>query len=874
MSTYCFISKLRKGAGFSTCSVLPMLSVLSAVLIALQLLLSSVAYASSTASNYTFGNNQPLDQASVSVVRLTVTYTAPATIPPAPACTTTVTGLGVLVGSWPTTAGSTDFTNWIMTDGTLVDPQGVSCGTGKPIEALSSLQLYVNDAYTSATGNPTSSPLLKSLTCTPTGCTDGTVSASIMCQVSTPCSKGVVLLPFHTTTPQPFIDVATADQTTTLPFGVGLASPTPGTITPTPAQAAQLLTPFKVANTSDPKNELGMPIVNTLGQLLDMNTKAVDTGGTIRSYVTSQLSPGPLGQGGHTNSLRDSWNNGITAYYTGDYVSAQTDFRNAGTHNNLFRAGVAFWTLATAKAGGTGANGSGGKTPSPTKTTGSNSTPAHNGVNILGYNISDSILTALVIGALVLLIIILALVTFAVVRRQVRHRKEFAELNRRAEVDAAQIAQKEKEESLRTHQGRNFPQSFNPINAAPPMPPQAQTQAQPAPNLRCPNCGTPVNPTDNFCPNCRSPISLTDSGLNVRLNKPPVSSPLPAVSQASPVAGLVPSAAFSDMPTEEIPFGAAGNVGAAQNGNEKTIPLVVRNSTPRSAPPVEQFSGHNLGMIVGTQSDPGIKRKHKPNEDSIFAAEGMLNSNVQAPTFGLFVVADGMGGHANGQDASRLAIQTIVDTLMPRLTSNEPFTDDAFAQLLADGVQKANMAVHQRNLEHRADMGTTMTATLIVGTNAYMANVGDSRTYLYRQPEGLKKITNDHSVVASLVDAGIIKPDDIYTHPKRNQIYRSLGEKPVVDVDTFKVPLKPGDKIVLCSDGLWDMVRDPIIEQVLNTVPDPTQTRHALIQAALDGGGEDNVSVIVIHIANSPQGAGLSGVQVLAQPEAPQFPPM
>src|SRR5581483_9578909 len=163
---------------------------------------------------------------------------------------------------------------------------------------------------------------------------------------------------------------------------------------------------------------------------------------------------------------------------------------------------------------------------------------------ILGYTISDSILTALVIGALVLLIIILALVTFAVVRRQVRHRKEFAELNRRAEVDAAQIAQKEKEESLRTHQGRNFPQSFNPINAAPPMPPQAQAQAQPAPNLRCPNCGTPVNPTDNFCPNCRSPISLSDSGLNVRLNKPPVSSPLPTISQASPVAGLVPSAAF------------------------------------------------------------------------------------------------------------------------------------------------------------------------------------------------------------------------------------------------------------------------------------------------------------------------------------------
>lgn len=873
MSRYCFISKLRKGAGFSTCSMLPMLSVLSGVLIALQLLLSSVAYASSTASGYTFGNKQPLDQASVSVVRFLVTYTAPP-VPPAPACSTTSTGLGVLVGSWPTTAGSTDVTNWIMTDGSLIDPHGISCGTGKPTEALSTIQIYVNDAYTNATGNLASS-LLKTLTCTPTDCTDGSASASITCQVSPICSGGVVLVPFHTTTPQPFIDVATADQTQTsstaqAPFGIGLASPTTGTSTPTPAQATQLLAPVQVPNITDPKNELGMPIVNTLGQLLDMTTKAVDTGGSIRSFVTGQLSPG---QTGHTNSLRDSWHNGIAAYYAGDYVNAQTDFRNAGTHNNLFRAGVAFWTLATAKAGngGTGANGgSTGKTLTPGKTPGSNSNSAPNSVNLFGYSISDSLFTALVVGALVLLIIILALITFAVVRRQARHRKEFAELNRRAEVDAAHIAQKEKEESLRTHQRWNSPQSFNPVNAAPPV----QAQAQPVPNLRCPNCGTPVSQTDNFCPNCRSPLSLTDSGLNVRLNKPPISSPLPAVSQASPVAGLAPSTAFSDMPTEEIPFGAAGTVGAAQNGNEKTTPLIVRNSTPRSASPVEQFSGHKLGLIVGTQSDPGIKRKHKPNEDSIFAAEGMLNNNVQAPAFGLFVVADGMGGHANGQDASRLAIKTIVDTLMPRLTSNEPFTDDDFAHLLADGVQKANMAVHQRNLEHHADMGTTMTATLIIGTNAYMANVGDSRTYLYRQPEGLKKITNDHSVVASLVDAGIIKPDDIYTHPKRNQIYRSLGEKPVVDVDTFKVPLKPGDKIILCSDGLWDMVRDPIIEQVLNTVPDPTQTRHALIQAALDGGGEDNVSVIVIHIANSPQGAGLSGVQVLAQPEAPQYPPM
>jgi serine/threonine protein phosphatase PrpC len=189
-------------------------------------------------------------------------------------------------------------------------------------------------------------------------------------------------------------------------------------------------------------------------------------------------------------------------------------------------------------------------------------------------------------------------------------------------------------------------------------------------------------------------------------------------------------------------------------------------------------------------------------------------------------------------------------------------------------VQHANQSVHQRNMELRADMGTTITAALIVGATAYVANVGDSRTYLYRKPEGLRKVTNDHSVVASLVEAGIIQPDDIYTHPKRNQIYRSLGEKPVVDVDCFKVALQPEDKLLLCSDGLWDMVRDPAIERILNAVPDPSQTGNALIKAALDGGGEDNVSVIVVQITEVAQRTGVAGVQLLARPEEPQWPPL
>src|SRR5215467_10468405 len=125
---------------------------------------------------------------------------------------------------------------------------------------------------------------------------------------------------------------------------------------------------------------------------------------------------------------------------------------------------------------------------------------------------------------------------------------------------------------------------------------------------------------------------------------------------------------------------------------------------------IEQLQSHNLSLAVGYLTDPGIKRKHKPNEDSLFAMQGTETYNSLPQEFGLFVVADGMGGHTNGQDASRLAIQTIIDYILPRISENKQVGSEAFSKLLRDGVQCANQAVHQRNLEERADMGTTMTA--------------------------------------------------------------------------------------------------------------------------------------------------------------------
>ncbi|HLZ81836.1 MAG TPA: protein phosphatase 2C domain-containing protein, partial [Ktedonobacteraceae bacterium] len=506
----------------------------------------------------------------------------------------------------------------------------------------------------------------------------------------------------------------------------------------------------------------------------------------------------------------------------------------------------------------------------PGKRPGASGTPVASATHVGPFAVPDAVFAWFpwIIGAAMLLIAILVFVVVMVIRSQMRHSRELAAFEReRAAAEQKAALEVQQQQAQKGQMGQQKQKAAvdakGPVNTV-------DMNAQPQANLHCPNCGQTVLASDIFCSQCRTPLALPDAGLNVGPTKPQEPAQVPGPTSESQ-STLTPSSSIYDQPTKEILPGELSN---GHEDMEKTAPYTAEEMAMNMPVSVDRYVGPNMSLVVGTRSNPGIKRQHKPNEDSLFAAQGerVLNSNTQQ--FGLFVVADGMGGHANGQDASRLAIQTVSDVVLPKISSSEPLNDDALVQILIDGVQHANQAVHQRNMEQRADMGTTITAALIVGATAYVANVGDSRTYLYRKPTGLQKITNDHSVVASLVEAGIIQPDDIYTHPKRNQIYRSLGEKPVVDVDWFKVSLRPEDKLLLCSDGLWDMVRDPAIEQILNTVPDPSQTGNALIKAALEGGGEDNVSVIVVYITEATQRTGMTGVQLLARPEAPQWPPM
>lgn len=274
----------------------------------------------------------------------------------------------------------------------------------------------------------------------------------------------------------------------------------------------------------------------------------------------------------------------------------------------------------------------------------------------------------------------------------------------------------------------------------------------------------------------------------------------------------------------------------------------------RYSPP----ESNKLNLVIGIGIDPGLKRKDAPNEDSIFAIQGIRVTDEGSQPAGLFVVADGMGGHANGREASRTAIHSISDVIVPALwrdvSGNNAKEEKAlFLDMLKNGVHHANLALYRRNRELAPNMmGTTLTAALQVGTTAYIANVGDSRTYLYRPAEGLSQITHDHSVVARLVEDGIITPEEIYTHPKRNQIYRCLGEHASVEMDAFVVTLQPDDILLLCSDGLWEMVHDDILEKIIaNAAHTPSQISSQLVQAALDHGGADNISVIAVGLTHS-----------------------
>lgn len=205
----------------------------------------------------------------------------------------------------------------------------------------------------------------------------------------------------------------------------------------------------------------------------------------------------------------------------------------------------------------------------------------------------------------------------------------------------------------------------------------------------------------------------------------------------------------------------------------------------------------------------------------------------------LFAVADGLGGHQAGEVASSIAIDTLLEAA-PR---------QADAKALGRAARRANAAVIDaaRTGKGRSGMGTTITAAMLDGTRVALAHVGDSRAYLLHLGQ-LQQLTQDHSMVADLVREGRLTPDEARVHPNRSVITRALGSDPDMMADTFEIDAASGDRLLLATDGLTGLVPDAEIERILGTAPTPQDAVDILIDAALDAGGHDNVTVVVTDI--------------------------
>jgi serine/threonine protein phosphatase PrpC len=230
-----------------------------------------------------------------------------------------------------------------------------------------------------------------------------------------------------------------------------------------------------------------------------------------------------------------------------------------------------------------------------------------------------------------------------------------------------------------------------------------------------------------------------------------------------------------------------------------------------------------MNIRAGVATDIGLVREG--NEDSYL---------VEEP---LFVIADGMGGHRGGEVASRLAVETIA-ALFRRGEG-----------ALAEQVQEANRAVFERSSLDRAvaGMGTTLTAALVEGGRARLAHVGDSRAYLFRRGE-MRMLTEDHTLVHRMVQQGEITEAEAERHPQRSVVTRAVGMERSIPVDEIIIDLEPGDRLLICSDGLTGMVDDGTIGRILAGQPDPQRAAEALVTAANEGGGVDNTTVIVVAV--------------------------
>jgi serine/threonine protein phosphatase PrpC len=272
--------------------------------------------------------------------------------------------------------------------------------------------------------------------------------------------------------------------------------------------------------------------------------------------------------------------------------------------------------------------------------------------------------------------------------------------------------------------------------------------------------------------------------------------------------------------------------------SEQQLHAIVNNQNPRFE--LQQLLA-SCGQSVGKQREL--------NEDSLLALTSTMAGNSGNLPFGLYIVADGMGGHQFGEVASNAAIRSVASYVMrkfhPYLYNVKSDTlEESFQEIMQAAVSEA-----QRSIQKEAPgSGTTLTAALVVGQQITVAHVGDSRAYFIHPDGRIEPITRDHSLVKRLEELGHITPEEAANYPHRNVLYRALGQGEILDPDIFTLGFPQPGYLMLCSDGLWGVITEHDLARSVNEAPNLQRACQNLVNAANAAGGPDNISVVLVQM--------------------------
>ena len=271
---------------------------------------------------------------------------------------------------------------------------------------------------------------------------------------------------------------------------------------------------------------------------------------------------------------------------------------------------------------------------------------------------------------------------------------------------------------------------------------------------------------------------------------------------------------------------------------EQQIHTIINNTSVR----------YDLLQLVAACGQSSGKQRDL-NEDSLLAITATLAGNSGNVPFGLYVVADGMGGHQFGEVASNAAIRTVAGIVFrkfhPYLFNLKPEPlEESLQEIMLTAVTEAQHVIQRE----APGSGTTLTAALVLGQQMTIAHVGDSRAYTIHPDGRIEPVTRDHSLVKRLEELGHITPTEAVSYPHRNVLYRALGQGDVLEPDIFTVPFPTSGTFLLCSDGLWGVLNDQDLLRAVREAPNLQRACQNLVTAANNAGGPDNISVIIVQM--------------------------